>query len=411
MSGDRLPVGEYLVDGYVDPAYVEGAVLVSNFTKYADDGYVVNDYYENDGLSVSVHLQAQGGLLHQGQTASASAVRVTASAGLIYQASTAANVELVISSTASNLIGAQITTAPNAVQLTAAAALTQSTDTTMPVSVSTEIFGMVLEGIPVYVDEAYRPYTWDSTGSWDDWPNNIWGAEGVTVHIQSSLQAQAGMLLSAAAAFTVHTSVESQGNHRFAGLAALDSEFSQITAGNHRFAGVATLDSEFAQSTQGNYIWYSSAALQVRAGLADALGSLIKYASADIESAADLAVAQSGLIYAAESIVSTAADLAIDQSGRLGTAGIVFHAVPERIDAWYSTITAGVFIYRDPYRSIIVPRETRVLRIPARPELITSAVTRIIKTQEESRTFRVGRESRILTEGIAVYDTSRRRKI
>ena len=70
----------------------------------------------------------------------------------------------------------------------------------------------------VAVNEAYPAYTWDSTGVWDDWPDNIWGGEGVTLPVRSSSSVTAAVThagIATAAVVALQTAV---GNHIFAAL-------------------------------------------------------------------------------------------------------------------------------------------------------------------------------------------------
>ena len=117
----------------------------------------------------------------------------------------------------------------------------------------------------VAVNEAYPAYTWDSTGVWDDWPDNIWGGEGVTLPVRSSSSVTAAVTHAGIATAAVVALQTTAGNHIFAGRdISLAMTATQTTVGNHIFAGRdISLDMTATQTTVGNYIHKATGTLPV----------------------------------------------------------------------------------------------------------------------------------------------------
>ena len=244
----------------------------------------------------------------------------------------------------------------------------------------------------VAVNEAYPAYTWDSTGVWDDWPDNIWGGEGVTLPVRSSSSVTAAVTHAGQATAAVVALQTTAGNHIFAGRdISLAMTATQTTVGNHIFAGRdISLDMTATQTTVGNYIHKATGTLPVIYTVPSILAGVARFAT----------VSMPGVF--TESI---------DQSGLNGTAGIFFRATPATIQAFATEVTVATFIYRDPYRFLYVASETRVLHVPPREEFAVPEYTRLIKAIQETRTYTVPAESRTLAEGVPKYDNYRRRHL
>jgi hypothetical protein len=273
-------------------------------------------------------------------------------------------------------------------------------------------------GFVVKVDDPYAPYTWDSTGtaSWDDWPNNIWGANGVTLHTQSSMVTSAGVVSVGTSQLASVAAVAAVGNHIFGGQSQLAAAAQVQIQGNHIFGAEAVLPTAATVVSAGNYILFGAINLASAVSVS-ATGGLAQFSSASLAAAFSQNLDQTGLNgtagirFNASALCVNEAGFIVDQSGVNGTAGILFRAVPVVLEAFNTTVTAGVFIYRDPYRFIRVPMENRVLRVEPRGSAVVSDVSRIISALQETRVFRVYKETRILTEGVPEYDNYRRRKI
>ena len=271
-----------------------------------------------------------------------------------------------------------------------------------------------------YVDEPYPPYEWAGVTNWATWPCGVWGPDGITLCAKHTMSVSASVDHSAVdQTLTAAAEVTARGNHVFGSTLPEDlaANFQVAALGNHIFAGNSDLAAEFAAEIQGNYIFSlkETISLDMQAGVS-ALAGLELGGITTTPAQFDLAVDQSGtngtagILFQGQSDLAAAADLEVDQSGTNGTAGIFFRG-QATLNAFNAVVVVGVFIYRDPYRAIFVEPESRVLVVPARPQAIISNITRIIDVYQDTRVIYVGEEDRVLEEGIAPYDTNRRRKI
>ena len=271
----------------------------------------------------------------------------------------------------------------------------------------------------VAVNEAYPAYTWDSTGVWDDWPDNIWGGEGVTLPVRSSSSVTAAVTHAGIATAAVVALQTTAGNHIFAGRdISLAMTATQTTVGNHIFAGRdISLDMTATQTTVGNYIHKATGTLPVIYTVPSILAGVARFATVSMPGVFTESIDQSGLngtagiLFRGVVQMNNVAAFNIDQSGLNGTAGIFFRATPATIQAFATKVTVATFIYRDPYRFLYVASETRVLRVPPREEFAVPEYTRLIKAIQETRTYTVPAESRTLAEGVPKYDNYRRRHL
>jgi len=427
----------YVEADYVELDYVESPVY-GLFSDYADRDYVTADYYVDNALiaAAALTVSAEIFIFVEGTATLESAASVSADAITIrFILGTAAlATEFSLTSTAEvfRFIAGEAT-------LAAAASVTADAEVFVIEADLASEFAVLVQGnfilgasaaldsvsalsaaggFEIRVDDPYVPYSWDSTGtgSWDDWPNNIWGVTGVTLHGQSSISAAASLNSVGTAQLASAAAVAVTGNHIFAAQAALDVIAQTQTQGNHIFGAEAVVSSAATVAAVGNFILFAQTALAAVSALTGT-GGLAQFSSASLASAFAQTIDQTGvngtagIRYNASALCVNEAGFVVDQTGVNGTAGILFRAVPVVLEAFNTTVTAGVFIYRDPYRFIRVPMESRVLKVLPRGTAVVSNMTRIISAVQETRVFRVREETRILAEGVPEYDNYRRRKI
>ena len=417
---------EYVVDDYVEDSSIRAVftiavqadlarVVTVTLSDYVATDYVEDDYVEGRDLLVSAALQAQGDI---------SVVPPTLAA--TFNLSTTAAVQRSGSAVLPSIAAAQVA---GGITLYASVATDPYVDglyveqnyylgDTVEVSAAITASALVITPNYVYVDDPYDPYTWDSTGStsWDDWPDNIWGSNGVTLHARTQLTAEPTLTLGGLTAMSAAASLTAAGNYILFGTSTAEAVFTQTAVGNHIFAGTTQCLADSELSATGHYILFGSGTFNSAATFTVA-GGLSFNPQITLDSIAAVAIDQSGqngiagIFFTAAASVQAAAQFIIDQSGQNGTAGIVFSGQPETLQGFFSSVQVGVFIYRDPYRYIRVPAESRILVIEPREIPQIPDTTRIIKIAPETRIFSVREETRILTEAVPPYDTNRRRKI
>lgn len=269
----------------------------------------------------------------------------------------------------------------------------------------------VLGGLRLTPEGLCGTYTWDSTGTWVDWPNNIWGPDGWCGHVQTLLAAFGALVQDQPVpqVYSMVATATALGNHIFQVPATLPAVFTQTTQGNYIWFGEPEVFSVTAtMPTLGNHIFQVPATLDSVTAVLVPFSGLLQSGIAPMLVVADLPIDQSGLngiaglFFRAQADLSVIADLPIDQSGLNGIAGLFFRAQAQ-LPAIYSTANFAVFIPRDPYRSWIVYPETRVIRVSS---------DRMCGVQgTEARILCVQPEDRVLIDGLAPYDTIRRRKV
>lgn len=439
----------YVAYDYVDEGYAEDNSLIVRssitasanipapiegiFTYYVLADYVATDYIEGEPLAASASLTTSGGYLLTGAVTSSVNSTLLVQGG--FSQSGELNIGAISSLTAqgNHIFSAEPGTVyvdpdyvdPDYIEtgLRVLCALTTQADiigADVVVTLSAA-FGVSaqLSRIVSVEDLAYPAYTWADTDplSWDDWPDNIWGAEGITCQVRSSINIVPSMINVGTSAMSVAFTQQAVGNHIFAGQPIISTAASLTAIGNHIFDGQSTMLAEFTAQGTGNYILFGDPVIAAVFNVPDIFGGIVSVGQAVLAAAFNQAIDQSGvngtagIVFNAASLMATPAELILDQSGLNGTAGIFFRAVPEVFVTEFTSTQTGVFIYRDPYRFLRVPRETRVLVVPPRETLEIAAQTRIIPVFEEIRTIKVPKETRVLIEGIAEYENFRRRKV
>ena len=255
-------------------------------------------------------------------------------------------------------------------------------------------------------------YTWDSTAPfWDHWPNNIWGPEGWCAHVQTSMTVSAGLVMDQPVpqVLPAAVSVQAVGNHIFQQPVQFDIVTQLTGIGNYILKGAGQLDSVFTSQIQGNHIFEQPVTLAGAAAMLIPLSGLLQSAQVQMLSEADFDIGITGIVSQNTASLAAAFSQNIDQSGLNGTAGLLFTA-QALLPAIDILTTFAVFIYRDPYRSLIVSPESRVLVARREPMPVLPCETRIIKVYD-LRVLPVKPEDRVLIEGIAPYATTRRRQV
>lgn len=447
----------YVQTGYVDPDYVESsslrvqcvvsvAAVITRGVEVAADpitlavtsSVAVTAGFNIDAaasIATTTTCAATAGLLLNSTADLASVSQLTAAGNFILTGTVAMDTVTTCAATGGSLLSASSDIASQS-SIAVAPTLFKGADLAMAVqttvaatgnyiiggnsTLATQIDTAITAGLLIAIDEPYPAYTWDSVTNWDTWPCNVWGPNGITLCGQHTISV---------AASVDHAAVDQQldvvaeltglGGRILGSVASIfPAAAAEVTVqGNHIFAGEPIIDAEFGVNTTANYIFSlkEKISLDMQSGLTSLAGlelGGITTAPAEFDLAVDQSGTNgtSGILFAGQADLATQALLGIDQSGTNGTAGIKF-AGAATLNAFNAVVVVGVFIYRDPFRSIRVEPESRVLYVEARPQNIADSDTRVIVVLQDTRVIYVEEESRILDPGIAPYDTIYRRKV
>ena len=463
----------YVVDDYLELGYVLGGQWFGTLANYVEDDYVIAGYVEQTALQLRTELVVEA-VISRGVaveadpitlavTASVAATagfNIDAAASIATTTTCAATAGLLLNSTADLASVSQLTAAGNFIltgtvsmdtvatcaatggsllsassdiasqaAIAIAPTLFKGADVAMSVlttavatgnyiiggnsTLATQIDTAITAGLLISIDEPYPAYTWDSVTNWDQWPCGVWGPNGITLCGQHTMSVAASVDHAALdQQLDVVAELTGLGGRILGSVASIfpAAEAEVTVQGNHIFAGEPIIDAEFGVDTTANYIF-----------------TLKETISLDMQSGL---TSLAGLELGGRTTTPAEFDLTVDQSGNNGTSGILFAGQADlatqailsslggitfrgqaTMNAFNAVVVVGVFIYRDPFRSIRVEPESRVLYVEARPRNLVDSDTRVILVLQDTRVIYVDEESRILDPGIAPYDTIYRRKV
>jgi len=224
----------------------------------------------------------------------------------------------------------------------------------------------------------FDDYSWDTTGTWEIWPENVWGPDGFTARMRSSIIPNGGILREGSASLASTATVTATGARIYDISRQLDS-----TATVTNLAGLL----QSAQSSMA-----TTATLYANGGLV--LGATSTINAAFATSASAVRIFDPGADLNSNFAVGT------DQSGVNGAFGVI-RFIGDTLSVGAIATTSAFSVAIRPASATLSAFDTVVTILTLRPidpdrTILVKSESRHIDVLEETRTWKIEPEARMI---------------